>query len=117
MQRNEELVRSINQAILRDERLSSQPIEISIDNGIVTLIGSVQSYRRKLAAYELVSSFEGCRDVVNNLTIEPLGHLPDEEIAGNVRAALDSQADITKETIAVSVAAGVVSLNGNIGSL
>ena len=113
---DKELGKLIKQAILRDERLSFQPIEVSINKGIVTLTGSVQTYRRKLAAQELISSFEDCRDVVNKLTVKPPSSLPDKEITNNVRAALDNHADITKETIAVSVAAGVVSLNGNVGS-
>jgi osmotically-inducible protein OsmY len=63
-----------------------------------------------------VSSFGDCRDVVNKLTVNPPSSIPDKEITNNVRAALDSHADITKETITVSVTAGLVSLNGNIGS-
>jgi osmotically-inducible protein OsmY len=106
----------IKQAFMRDERLSFQPIEVTIKEGIVILTGSVQTYRRKLAAHEVVSSFEDCRGVVNKLTVKPTGSLSDREITNNVRAPLDSHADITKETIAVSVTKGVVSLNGNVGS-
>jgi len=113
---DKELGKLIKQAILRDERLSFQTIEVSVDDRIVTLTGSVQTYRRKLAAQELVSSFEDCRDVVNKLTVNPPSSIPDKEITNNVGAALDSHADITKETIAVSVTAGLVSLNGNVGS-
>jgi osmotically-inducible protein OsmY len=113
---DKELGKLIKQAILRDERLSFQPIEVSVNNRIVTLAGSVQTYRRKLTAQELVSSFEDCRDVVNKLTVNPPSSIPDKEITNNVRSALDSHADITKETIAVSVTAGLVSLNGNVGS-
>jgi osmotically-inducible protein OsmY len=111
-----ELAKRIKHAIFRDEGLSSQPIEISVNKGIVTLSGSVQTYRRKLVAHEIASSFEGCRGVVNELIVEPPGPISDEETADNVRAVLDAHADITKETIAVSATAGIVSLNGNVGS-
>lgn len=115
MPSDEELAKSMKQAILRDERLSFQPIDLSVDEGLVTLSGSVQTYRRKLAAHEAVSSFEGCRDVINNLTVEPLDPPTDEEIANNVRAALNSHADVTKQTITVSVTRGIVKLSGNVG--
>jgi osmotically-inducible protein OsmY len=113
MQADEELARLVTQAIQRDERLSSQQIEISVNEGVVTLIGSVQSYHRKIAAAEVASSFEGCCDIINDLTVEPPDHLTDEKIADNVRAALCSQADTIEGTIVVSVASGVVRLNGN----
>lgn len=111
-----ELAKLIKHANFRDEGLSSQPIGISVSKGIVTLNGSVQTYRRKLVAHEIASSFEGCRDVINELIVEPPGSISDEETANNVRAVLDAHADITKETIAVSATAGIVSLNGNVGS-
>jgi osmotically-inducible protein OsmY len=111
-----ELTTLVKQAILKNERLSLQPIEVSVDSGIVTLTGSVQTYRRKLVAYEVVSSFDDCRDLVNELTVRPSMPAPDEIVAQNVRAALDSHADITKETIVVTVTAGAASLNGNVGS-
>jgi osmotically-inducible protein OsmY len=113
---DKELGEFIAKAIMRDERLSFQPIELSVENGIVTLTGSVQTYRRKLAAQELVSSFEGCRDVVNQLVVKCPHIMSDQEIANNVRSALDSHADITKETIVVSVERGIVSLSGSVGS-
>jgi osmotically-inducible protein OsmY len=116
MTTDEELRTLVKQAILKDERLSVQPIEVSVDGGIVTLTGSVQTYRRKLVAHEVASSFDDCRDLVNELTVRPATPTPDETIAQNVRAALDSHADITKETIVVTVTTGVANLNGNVGS-
>jgi osmotically-inducible protein OsmY len=106
----------IKDAMLKDERISGQPIIISVHKGIVSLSGSVQTYRRKLAAQEIASSFEGCRGVKNELVVEPAGPIPDEEVAHNVRDALNAHADITKETIAISATGGIVSLNGNVGS-
>jgi len=116
MPSDQELAGLIENAFTKDDRLSGQPIKVSASDGVVTLEGAVQSYRRKLAAYEIASSFEGCRDVVNRLTIEPRDALPDEEVANGVGAALDSHADITGDTIIVSVTSSVVTLTGNVGS-
>lgn len=116
MPTDRELGRLVKEAMLKDERISGQPILISVHMGVVSLSGSVQTYRRKLVAQEIASSFEGCHGVENNLAVEPAGLIPDEEAAHNVRDALNANADITKDTIAVSVTGGVVSLNGNVGS-
>ncbi|NNM24398.1 MAG: BON domain-containing protein [Phycisphaerales bacterium] len=102
----------VERALRRDERLSSQPLEIAVEDGVVHLTGSVQSYRRKLAAHEIASSFDACRDVINELAVSPV-IVPDQQVADGVRAALDAHADITRETITVTARNGVVTLGGH----
>jgi osmotically-inducible protein OsmY len=116
MQKDKTLCEQIRQAFMLDDRLSEQPIEVAVLNGTATLTGTVQSHNRKLAAQLIATSIEGCRGVVNELQVEPPGHLLDERIAEYVRAALDAHADITKETVTVSVSNGAVTLNGSVGS-
>jgi len=116
MNSDEQMANRIRQALLTDGRVSEQPIELTAVNGVVTLRGTVQSYRRKLAAHEVAASFDGCRDVINDLTVEPPHRIGDEDIAKHVRAALGAHADITNEVIAVSVNDGVVTLNGHVAS-
>jgi osmotically-inducible protein OsmY len=106
----------IKDSLMQDERLSSHEIDVSVVNGITTLSGMVQSYRRKLAAEQIAESLRGCRGVVNKLVVEPFGTVTDMEIAENVRKALDAHADITKEVITVDVKAGVVILQGNVST-
>jgi osmotically-inducible protein OsmY len=113
---DEELVGRIRNALLVNEALSERPIEVSVANGIVTLQGTVQTHRRKLAAQEIAASFDGCRGVVNELNVEPPRLFADEDVAKHVCAALDAHADITKEVIMVSVTNGLVTLNGNVSS-
>jgi osmotically-inducible protein OsmY len=116
MIRDEELLGRIRNALLLTETLSEHPIEVSVANGIATLEGTVQSYRRKLVAQEITVSFDGCRGVVNELKVKPPGSFPDDDVANHVRAALDAHADITKEVITVSVSDGVATLNGSVSS-
>lgn len=116
MPTDEALTGLIQTTILSDERLSAQPITLSVTEGIVALQGSVQTYRRKLAAQEIASSFDGVRGVVNNLTVEPPGQMSDREVAASVRAALDANAEVTKEAITISVHGRAVTLGGTVGS-
>jgi len=110
------LARVIETALMADERLSANVVRISVTIGRVTLEGSVPTYRRRLAAEELVALFDGVRDIVNHLTVEPLELIPDEDVAANVRAAIESNADVNCEAITVVVSDGVVALRGSVGS-
>jgi len=114
--KNEKLAGWIRDELRRDARVSEHSIDVSVTDGMVTLQGAVQSFRRKLAAQEIASSYEGCRGVVNELQVRSPGQLSDTEIAGHVRAMLDAHADITKAAITVTVKAGEVTLAGNIGN-
>lgn len=111
-----ELAVAVRESLMRDERLSAHSITVAAVRGVVTLRGTVESYRRKLAAIENVESIPGCRDIIDGINVVPSASVPDDEIAENVRRALDSHADITKEVITVSVRAGVAKLEGRIAS-
>lgn len=112
MSKDENLAELIKDAIRKDERVYLQPIDVSVIDGIVTLSGSVRTHRRKLVAYEIASSFEGCRDVLNKLTVEPEAPLPDMEVAKNIVRSLNASVDITTDAINVAVTYGVASLSG-----
>jgi osmotically-inducible protein OsmY len=111
---DEELTKRIDEALVRDHCISGQRIRVSVLDGIATLQGSVQSYRRKLAAEEIAVSFHDCHGVANELTVVPPLPLPDGDVANLVRVALDVHADIVKETITVAVDEGVVTLAGTV---
>lgn len=113
---DKELLAVIQELLVQDGRLSAQPIDISVADGVATLAGTVQSYRRKLAALEITESIDGCRGVIDNLTVTPPGKMSDEEIAEAVRSSLDAHADITKEVVTVTAQDAVVTLRGNVAT-
>ena len=113
---DEELKKMIETDLLNDDRVSSQTINLAVRDGIATLKGTIRSFRRKLAAHRIVASYDGIRDVHNQMTVEPEPAGSDTEIAENVRAVLDTSADITKETVTVSVNGGKATLSGNVAS-
>lgn len=79
------------------------------------LSGTVASWRRRLAAVRIAASFEGCREVADELAVQP-ALVPDPEIAEAVRVSLDAAADLTKEAITVAARNGVVMLTGHVGA-
>ena len=113
MTHDEALVELIRSAVLKDGRLSSQPLDISVRDGRVWLKGSVQSFSRKRTADEIVGDCDGVLEVFNQLEVVSPGPTSDAQIAEAVRAALEAHPDITKEAITVSVDQGIVTLRGN----
>lgn len=105
---------AIRSAMVHDPRLSAQAIQVSVQNGVVRLTGTVQSFRRALAAYEIATAATGVREVVNGLEVGSPGELPDLEIADHVRAALEASADVCKSAITVLVSNGQATLSGNV---
>jgi osmotically-inducible protein OsmY len=105
---------ALRKAMVYDKRVSAQPIEISVKDAIVYLTGTVQSYRRAVAAYELAASVPGVREVSKHLVIDPPGNLRDDEVADYVRAALDAHSEVLRGAIVVSVSGGVTTLDGSV---
>lgn len=111
-----ELQQTIESELLNDDRVSSQKINVDVQDGAATLRGTIGSFRRKLAAQQIVAAYDGILEVRNELVVEPNQVSSDDEIADNVRATLDSSADVTKEAITVSVVGGKATLVGNVAS-
>ena len=109
-----QLTEHIRQAMFLDERLSEQPVEVSVTGGVVRLEGTVQNHRRELAAVEIASSFVGCLDVDNALRVDPAPNLSDEEVSDHVRQALAEHPNVSKSTISVAVTGGRLILRGSV---
>ena len=114
MDADRKLEEAVRKAMVYDKRLSAQPIEISVKDGIVYLTGTVQFYGCAAAAYEVAASVPGVRDVSKRLVVEPPENLSDDEVANYVRAALDAHGEVIKEAITVSVSGGVATLEGSV---
>jgi hypothetical protein len=67
---DESLARDIAEVLTNDPELDATEIEVRVEGGAVTLLGTVNSSDAKLLAEELTESFPGVREVHNRLTIE-----------------------------------------------
>ena len=114
---DEQLEHLIASELLQDDRVSANNIEIAVADGQATLTGEVASYRRKLAAQKIVSTYDGIAEVRNDLVVEPGIPAADQDIAEDVRLSLNASADLIKETVAVEVSGGKVILTGTVASI
>ena len=88
-----ELAVNVREALMRDDRLSAHSFDVTVLKGTVTLRGTVQSYRRKLAAIEIVESIQGCRSIVDGILVIPTEAPPDTEAPTTTAAAAEEGDD------------------------
>lgn len=116
MKADAQLSERLKQAMLMDGRLSSQPIDVNAVGGVVTLSGAVQSFGRKRAALEIAGAIEGVRAVCDEIEVVPAHPHSDQELAEQVRRALEACGGVVKAAITVEIASGVVTLRGNVAA-
>jgi osmotically-inducible protein OsmY len=110
----------IQQAVLRelkwDPRVEETDVGVEVDNGVVTLTGTVSSYVKRLAAQEAAHRVRGVLDVANDIKVEvPGAHArSDTDIAQAVRRTLEWDVLVPAERIQSTVAGGIVTLEGTV---
>jgi len=102
-----------------DPRIEQEEVGVSVDDGIVTLSGSIRSYAKRTAAEECAHRVHGVIAVVNDLEV----HLPtearrdDAEIAHAIVEALKWRAHVPMDALDITVDDGWVTLRGELDFL
>jgi osmotically-inducible protein OsmY len=97
-----------------DSRVDETDVGIQVRDGIVTLVGTVNVYAKKIAAREAAHRVHGVLDVVDELQVKVpgIGARTDTELARAVRDALEWDAFVPDEKITSTVSLGIVTLEG-----
>jgi osmotically-inducible protein OsmY len=97
-----------------DSRIGEKQIGVQVDQGVVTLGGTVEDLATSSAAVEAAHHVAGVKDVANELQVRSVqsAHLTDTDIAKAVRHALEWDALIPDENIRSTVTGGIVVLDG-----
>jgi len=97
-----------------DSRIDEKQIGVQVDQGVVTLGGTVDDLAISAAAVEAAHRVAGVKDVANELQVKSAqaAHLTDTDVARAVRHALEWDALIPDQEIRSTVTAGVVVLDG-----
>jgi osmotically-inducible protein OsmY len=100
----------------RDPRIGARDIAVSVRSGVVTLAGFVRSFGEKGQAEAVVKRVAGVAGLANDIEVRPplLGRKPDPQIAREVVAGLENEMPTACERIRVRVAAGRVTLEGEV---
>jgi osmotically-inducible protein OsmY len=97
--------------------IDSSDITPVVNEGRLTLKGSVGSYWQKMLAEEITSTLSGVLDVTNELAVVPSKDVTDQSIARALVSGLERNAYVDPETIHIKVQDGVVTLAGEVPNL
>jgi osmotically-inducible protein OsmY len=113
---NVELKQDIEAALLSDPVTESYEIEVSVDDGEVTLSGTVHSWQEKQVAGNDAKGVTGVMAVDNLIDVEYVKHRSDNEIQLDVQRTVEWDALVDDALIDVRVSDGTVTLSGVVGS-
>jgi osmotically-inducible protein OsmY len=114
---DEEIKKRIVDEIYWDSRVDASKIEVRVDNGTVTLTGTVPNYNAKLRAETDAYSVRDVVWVENRVTVlhPPTISIPsDSDIRRSVIRNLSEDPDLERTDIRVSVKDGLVTLEGSV---
>lgn len=111
--RDKEIRAALEQAFILDPKVISYRIHIKVNNGVVTLRGTVTDLQSKHAAERDARRTIGVFGIKNDLAVEPKSIPDNVKIRDMVSQALKRNPYINKFNIEVSAQNGVVYLTGN----
>jgi osmotically-inducible protein OsmY len=108
----EEVLKELNW----DTRVRAADVGVEVDEGVVTLTGTVDSWAKKLAAQEAAHRVIGVLDVANDMQVKArgTGDRTDTEIAQAVRRSLEWDVFVPETRIQSTVSNGIVTLEGSV---
>lgn len=118
MKSDQDIQEQVQNELRWDSRLKRVDIGVSVQDGIDTLDGSVNSFAQRQAAQQAALHVTGILDVANNIEVELPARLTrtDNAIANAVRMALEWHALIPSQRIRATVTHGGVTLYGTVDS-
>ena len=110
-----QLKEDIEQELRWDPTVNAAQIGVSVDKGVVSLLGAVDTYPQKWAAEDATKRVAGVRTVAEDLTVKILAdHVrTDSDIATAIQNAFKWNVYIP-ETVTAKVQQGVVTLEGQV---
>lgn len=97
--------------------LRSYKIDVEVDNGWVTLEGTMDAYWKKLDAESEAFSIRGVVGVRNKIAIVPTEDIADELIAEDVVNAIERNLRVSVDDVDVTVRDGMVTLQGTVSTV
>ena len=115
--RDEEIKSYIQNILFWNSSIDATKIDVMVNDGIVSIKGTVSSYWGKIMVEEFVSHAKGVRGVINELSVVPTKNFEDEQIAKRIVDNLERNIYTDASTVTVKVDKGHVTLSGTLPSL
>ncbi|MEX3916300.1 BON domain-containing protein [Paraburkholderia sp. BR10872] len=116
MKTDRDIQHRIEQELLWDTSVDGRYIEVTVNQNVATLHGSVKSCAQRLAAQRVAQRLLGGGSVVVQLVVRSPAPMPDndEELASAVSLALNWQADLPRDAVRAVVERSCVTLDGEV---
>jgi osmotically-inducible protein OsmY len=116
MKTNELLRKDVCAELVSEPSVNAGAIAVTVDDGIVTLAGTVDSYAEELAAERAVKRVAGVKGVVEEMQVAMPGAVQrtDEDIAKAAVRALQWNVSVPADRIRVTVERGGITLEGEV---
>lgn len=113
---DEEIQRDVLEELKWDARVQPNEIGVTVQDGIVTLLGWVDNYGKKWAAERTTHRVRGVTAVANDIEVRlpSSAERTDGDVAGAATRALEWDAFVPIERLEVTVAQGWVTLKGEV---
>lgn len=110
------ILADIKQALLTDPATDSYEVQLSVDGGVVTLTGAVDSWQEKQLSAQVAKGVKGVKRIRNQIKLSSDDKRLDSEIAIDIRRRLAADVWVDNDLIEVQVEHGKVTLDGIAGS-
>jgi osmotically-inducible protein OsmY len=111
---DQELAARLMDTLRWQAQIDAADVRVAVEEGRVTLQGTVPAYWQKVKAQAVASGLLGVIGVTNELAVVPARKYEDRRIAEAIKAALDRNIYIDAEMVNVRVSDGVVTLAGDV---
>jgi VCBS repeat-containing protein len=110
-----QLKQDIEQELRWDPKINAAQIGVSVDKGVVSLLGAVDTYAEKWAVEDATKRVSGVRTVAEDLTVKVLSEhaRSDSDIAAATQSALKWDVWVPS-TVTAKVSQGMVTLEENV---
>jgi osmotically-inducible protein OsmY len=108
-----EIEGAVERRLGRDPAIFNYDIAVAVNDGVVTLTGTVRNLLERLRSTKIATSRKGVRTVVNTLTVAASTRSADE-IQADVQTALTNTPALAKQAMKVDVSNSMVRLTGEV---
>jgi osmotically-inducible protein OsmY len=113
---DDQIRQDVEEALQADPTTRSYIITATVEDGEVTLTGSVNSYQQRDLAKIVAKGVRGVRAIEDRINVAYKIERPDEKIQDEIEQALRWNAHVDDHLVDVSVDNGEVTLSGVVGS-
>ncbi len=116
MKTDEMIQKDVTEELHWDPILNACKIGVAVSEGVVTLSGEVNTYRKKIATEHAAQRVEGVRAIVQEIIVTPVSvnQYSDLQIAHAIISSFEWHTEIPHEDLKIKVQKGWVTLEGEV---